>query len=331
MKEGFGPLFNKNHWMVQSPSVNTGLAISIFKQKNIFMPDLRCIQTEVDASYLYSKLAEKEEDKNVADIFQQMSDIEKGHAEAFLKKVGLPPDKMPPPSFRAKTLNRIGKIFGYDYDSYKLILENCKNKSELNTLFEDEKNKVEKLKEAIHNYKAEYYIKWEKVNNQNVDEDWLEEKGFIDKNETDEVKHKNAWIKYFIENLSNRELIEILIYEFSGQMDEYEDINNKNSVKKFLEQIEKELKEYKDKIVQNYLISDSRLEKSNDDNTVGKKPKKRWSRNKSEFARFVQETYEKNKNDYKSLRDAAYKLFGDYEFEDKKWTKEKCYDLARQT
>lgn len=115
MKEGFGPLFNKNHWMVQSPSVNTGLAISIFKQKNIFMPDLRSIQTEVDASYLYSKLAEKEEDKNVADIFQQMSDIEKGHAEAFLKKVGLPPDKMPPPSFRAKTLNRIGKIFGYDY------------------------------------------------------------------------------------------------------------------------------------------------------------------------------------------------------------------------
>ena len=101
--------------MVQSPSVNTGLAISIFKQKNIFMPDLRSIQTEVDASYLYSRLAEKEEDKNVADIFQQMSDIEKGHAEAFLKKVGLPPDKMPPPSFRAKTLNRIGKIFGYDY------------------------------------------------------------------------------------------------------------------------------------------------------------------------------------------------------------------------
>lgn len=115
MKEGFGPLFNKNHWMVQSPSVNTGLAISIFKQKNIFMPDLRSIQTEVDASYLYSKLAEKEEDKNVADIFQQMSDIEKGHAEAFLKKNGLTPDKMPPPSFRAKTLNRIGKIFGYDY------------------------------------------------------------------------------------------------------------------------------------------------------------------------------------------------------------------------
>lgn len=76
---------------------------------------LKNIQTEIDACYLYSKLAEKEEDKNVADIFRQMSAIEKGHAEAFLKKINLPVDKMPSPSFRARTLNRIGKLFGYDY------------------------------------------------------------------------------------------------------------------------------------------------------------------------------------------------------------------------
>lgn len=79
------------------------------------MPDLRSIQTEVDAAYLYLKLAEKEEDKEVADIFRQMSDIEKNHAEAFLRKVNLPQEKIPHPSFRARTLNRIGKIFGYDY------------------------------------------------------------------------------------------------------------------------------------------------------------------------------------------------------------------------
>jgi vacuolar iron transporter family protein len=52
------------------------------------MPDLRSIQTEVDAGYLYGKLADKEEDKNVADIFQQMSAIEKAHAEAFLRPSG---------------------------------------------------------------------------------------------------------------------------------------------------------------------------------------------------------------------------------------------------
>jgi vacuolar iron transporter family protein len=79
------------------------------------MPDLRSIQTEVDASYLYGKLADHEDDKDVADIFRQMSEIEKGHAEAFLKKINLPPEKMPTPSFRARTLNSIGKFFGYDY------------------------------------------------------------------------------------------------------------------------------------------------------------------------------------------------------------------------
>lgn len=79
------------------------------------MPNLKSIQTEVDAGFLYRKLAENEEDKNVADIFRQMSDIESGHAEAFLKKMNLSANQMPSPSFRAKTLNRIGKIFGYDY------------------------------------------------------------------------------------------------------------------------------------------------------------------------------------------------------------------------
>jgi vacuolar iron transporter family protein len=79
------------------------------------MPNLKSIQTEIDAAYLYKKLAENEDDKTVADIFRQMSDIENSHATSFLAGAGLSNDKMPAPSFRAKTLNRIGKIFGYDY------------------------------------------------------------------------------------------------------------------------------------------------------------------------------------------------------------------------
>ena len=74
------------------------------------------IQTEVDACFLYNKLADVENDATVANVFRQMSAIEKSHAEAFLKK--LPPNSItgfPPPSFRAKTLNTIGKVFGYDY------------------------------------------------------------------------------------------------------------------------------------------------------------------------------------------------------------------------
>lgn len=73
------------------------------------------LQTEIDACYLYQRLAEVEEDATVANVFRQMSDIEKGHAEAFLKKMNTGSVTLPPPSFRAKALDRIGKIFGYDY------------------------------------------------------------------------------------------------------------------------------------------------------------------------------------------------------------------------
>ena len=49
--------------------------------------NLKNIQTEVDASFLYGLLAEKEEDQNVKEIFLQMSAIEKSHAVTFLQKV----------------------------------------------------------------------------------------------------------------------------------------------------------------------------------------------------------------------------------------------------
>ena len=74
---------------------------------------LKNIQTEIDASYLYKVLGDHEEDPEVASVFHQMSEIEKGHAEAFIKKQGVA--AMPGPSNRAKILERIGKIFGYDY------------------------------------------------------------------------------------------------------------------------------------------------------------------------------------------------------------------------
>lgn len=73
------------------------------------------IQTEVDASYLYRILSENEDDINVANVFKEMSDIEKSHAIAFLNKHGLNQDQLPKPSKRAKALHFIGKVFGYDY------------------------------------------------------------------------------------------------------------------------------------------------------------------------------------------------------------------------
>ena len=73
------------------------------------------IQTEIDASFLYKILAEGEENPNVAEVFRQMSEIEQGHAIAFMKKNNLDATSLPSPSFRARTLKFIGKIFGNDY------------------------------------------------------------------------------------------------------------------------------------------------------------------------------------------------------------------------
>lgn len=43
------------------------------------------LQTEIDASFLYQKLADNESDETVAHVFRQMSEIEKSHAQAFAK------------------------------------------------------------------------------------------------------------------------------------------------------------------------------------------------------------------------------------------------------
>ncbi len=73
------------------------------------------VQTEIDACYLYRKLAENEADEAIANIFRKMGVIEQGHAEAFAKKENISTENLIQPSRRAKTLNGIGKIFGYDY------------------------------------------------------------------------------------------------------------------------------------------------------------------------------------------------------------------------
>lgn len=73
------------------------------------------LQTEIDACFLYNKLAEKEADPVIADVFRQMAEIEKGHAEAFAIVEKISTKDLIQPSWRAKTLNTIGKVFGYNY------------------------------------------------------------------------------------------------------------------------------------------------------------------------------------------------------------------------
>lgn len=76
---------------------------------------MKNIQIEIDAWFLYQKLSENEEDPILADVFKQMSEIELSHAIAFAKENKVDPTQICNPSWRAKTINRIGKIFGYDY------------------------------------------------------------------------------------------------------------------------------------------------------------------------------------------------------------------------
>jgi VIT1/CCC1 family predicted Fe2+/Mn2+ transporter len=77
--------------------------------------NLKNIQTEVDASFLYNLLSTHEKDENVAAVFKQMSEIEMSHALIFLQKSGIDVSNLPAPSNRAKILKIIGSILGYDY------------------------------------------------------------------------------------------------------------------------------------------------------------------------------------------------------------------------
>jgi hypothetical protein len=60
------------------------------------------------------------------------------------------------------------------------------------------------------------------------------------------------------------------------------------------------------------------------------KNKKQWAGTKSEFARLISKEYQNHQKYYSSERDATFKIFDKYEFNDKNWTKEKCYGLVRK-
>jgi VIT1/CCC1 family predicted Fe2+/Mn2+ transporter len=72
------------------------------------------LQIEIDAAYLYGVLADNEEDEILSSVFRQMSEIEKDHAFHFCEDAGFNIDDFQP-SWRAKTLHKIGRVFGYDY------------------------------------------------------------------------------------------------------------------------------------------------------------------------------------------------------------------------
>jgi len=78
---------------------------------------MESLQTEIDAAYLYERIAASEKDPQVAKLFHEMSTIELGHVDhAFceLMTAGVL-STLPGPSWRARVLDRIGKVLGYDH------------------------------------------------------------------------------------------------------------------------------------------------------------------------------------------------------------------------
>lgn len=84
------------------------------KKKQLAIDSLR---TEVDAAFLYDRIAAHEDDPQVAKLFREMSGIERGHAEHALRDLQAAGslNTMPGPSWRARTLDRIGRLMGYEH------------------------------------------------------------------------------------------------------------------------------------------------------------------------------------------------------------------------
>ena len=112
--------------------------------------DLSSIQIEVDASFLYALLAEHEEDENVAKVFREMSEIEMGHALAFLKSKGLTQSDLPQPSGRAKTLKKIGKNTKEVWD--QILADNGSVQNLSNDILTEEEKEAAKIKQGRDKY-----------------------------------------------------------------------------------------------------------------------------------------------------------------------------------
>lgn len=78
---------------------------------------LEQIQTEVDTSFYYRKLAELTSDETMAKIFESLSKIEDSHAMHMLDKIKLsnPGFTLPAPSRKARIQIKLGRVFGYDF------------------------------------------------------------------------------------------------------------------------------------------------------------------------------------------------------------------------
>jgi len=132
------------------------------------------------------------------------------------------------------------KIFGFDSEQFKDLLNNLTDIKEIKKSYEQAKNKAEELLRALNSYRSEYYFKTEELYKGRADDDRLVKNGYIKKAGLGADDHKEERLKYYTEGIDNNLLIEIFSYEFMSDYSDI-DVSEINYVKMIMEKIEEEL------------------------------------------------------------------------------------------
>lgn len=132
------------------------------------------------------------------------------------------------------------KIFGFDSEQFKDLLNNLTDIKETKKSYDHEKNKAEELLKALNSYRSEYYYKTEELYRGRADDERLVKGGYLKKDSRGVDTHNEERLKYYTEGIADNLLIKIFSYEF---MSNYSDIgvSEISYVKRIMEKIEEEL------------------------------------------------------------------------------------------
>ena len=143
------------------------------------------------------------------------------------------------------------KIFGFDSDKFKSMLNNLTDMEEAKRSYGQGKNKAEELLKALNSYRSEYYYKIEEVYRGKSDDDRLREDGYFKKGGMEPDSYKEERLKYYTEGINNNTLIEIFSYEFLSNYSDI-DTSERSYAKMIIDKIEEEIIKFLGDITRHY-------------------------------------------------------------------------------
>lgn len=132
------------------------------------------------------------------------------------------------------------KIFGFDSEQFKGMLNSLTDIEKAKKNYEQVKNKAEELLKALNSYRSEYYYKIEEVYRGKTDDDRLEETGYFKKGSMEPDSYKEERLQYYTEGINNDTLIEIFSYEFLSNFSDI-DKSERSYAKTIVDKIEEEI------------------------------------------------------------------------------------------